>query len=307
MPPYLPRISIITPSLNQGAFIEQTIRSVLDQGYSNLEYIIIDGGSQDETVEIIRTYSDQLEYWCSEPDRGQTYAINKGVRRATGDIVAYLCSDDQYLPGTFRIVAETFSRFPEKKWLAGACRYFQPDGTENLWAPESPPKDRVTLVCSPWGVPQPANFWRRELFSTYGLFRDDLNYVMDTEFQVRLALAGETPILVQKELAYSVLHEDCKSVKSEHKQLYEQSFFLDFFWDQLTRGEQVHGRVEVCFRESGVATKLGRSRVYQYQLYLKGLMKAFGVSPWLTFRRIVGTFKRLVRGGVSTLQLYLRR
>ncbi len=301
-----PKISIITPSLNQGPFIERTILSVLEQGYSNLEYIIIDGGSHDETVEIIRKYSDQLEYWCSEPDRGQTYAINKGVRRATGDIVAYLCTDDQYLPGAFDTVVETFSRFPEKSWLSGICRYLRPDGTERIWSPQPPPEDRVKLVCGPWGLPQPANFWRREVFLTHGVFRDDLDYVMDTEFQVRLALAGEIPVIVHRELAYSVLHPDCKSVKAEHMQLREQSFFLDFFWDQLTREEQGRGRVEACFRESGVAERLGRPRALQYLLYLKGLVKALGISPKWALRRLQRVFRRHFGKYLSVAPLDLR-
>lgn len=292
MPPYLPRISIITPSLNQGAFIEQTIRSVLDQGYPNLEYIIIDGGSSDGSMDIIRKYSDRLAYWCCEQDRGQTDAINKGISQANGDIVAYLCSDDRYLPGAFDIVVEAFSRFPEKSWLAGICRYSRLDGAEYIWSPQLPPDDRVLLVCGPWGVPQPANFWRRKVFLTHGVFRDDLDYVMDTEFQVRLALAGETPIIVHKELAYSTLHPDCKSVKYEHRQLREQSLFLDFFWDQLKREEQVRGRIEACFRESGVAAKLGRTRTYQYLLYLKGLVKALRISPRWTVKRLQGVLRR---------------
>lgn len=288
----LPKISIVTPSLNQGAFLDQTIRSVLDQNYPNIEYIIIDGGSRDQSVEIIRKHSGHLAYWCSEPDQGQTHAINKGLGHATGDIVAYLCSDDQYLPGTFDTVVETFARFPEKNWLAGACRYSRPDGTEYTWVPQPPSGDRVVLVCAPWGVPQPGNFWRREIFSTYGLFREDLNYVMDTEFQVRLALAGETPIITEKVLAYSVLHPDCKSVKAEDMQLREQSRFLHLFWDQLTNEERLRGRVALCFRDSGIAAKLGRACTIQYLLYLKGLLRAFGISPTLTLKRLGGTLRR---------------
>src|SRR5262245_41237730 len=100
-----PRISIVTPSYNQGKFIEETIRSVIDQGYTNLEYIIIDGGSTDESIDIIRRYEKHLAYWVSESDRGAADAISKGFTRATGEIFAYLNSDDVYLPGTLQTIA----------------------------------------------------------------------------------------------------------------------------------------------------------------------------------------------------------
>ena len=287
-----PVLSVITPSLNQGAYLERTIRSVLDQGYPNLEYIVIDGGSTDGSVEIIRKYSGHITFWCSEPDAGQTHAINKGLRRASGDIVAYLCSDDQYLPGTLAKVADYFAQAPQKNWLAGICRYRRPDGTEYTWLPEPPPSDRVALVCGPWGVPQPANFWRRELFSRYGLFREEIDYVMDTEFQVRLALAGEMPLIVQTELAYSILHPDCKTIKAEPMQLREQSLFLGFFGDRLTDEERTRGRIALCFRESGIARKLGRGRGVQYLLYLRGLLNALSISPNLTLRRLGGAVRR---------------
>ena len=114
-----PKISVVTPSYNQGQFIEQTIRSVLLQGYPNLEFIIIDGGSDDNTLEIIRKYENWLTYWVSEPDRGQSHAINKGIRRATGEILLWLNSDDLVLPDAFNTVVSKFVENPEVRLIIG--------------------------------------------------------------------------------------------------------------------------------------------------------------------------------------------
>ncbi len=117
-----PRINIVTPSYNQGRFIEGTIRSVLLQGYPNLEYIVIDGGSADGTTDVLRKYEPWLTYWVSEPDRGQSHAVNKGFKLASGEIAAWLNSDDQYLPGTLRTIAEHAQKYPEAGAWAGGGR-----------------------------------------------------------------------------------------------------------------------------------------------------------------------------------------
>src|SRR5436190_573079 len=148
-----PKLSIVTPSLNQGAFIERTIRSVLDQGYPNLEYVIVDGGSTDETVEIIRRYEDQLAWWVSEPDQGQTDAINKGIERTSGEIVAYINSDDYYLPGAFERAVEAFEG-TDRSWIAGASLDLDEQGDPTQYG-----------VIKPWppaaweGIPRGRHWW----------------------------------------------------------------------------------------------------------------------------------------------------
>lgn len=115
--PKYPKISIVTPSFNQAVFLEATIKSVINQNYPNLEYIIIDGGSSDGSVEIIKKYEQYLHYWCSEADGGQYDAINKGFRHSTGEIMGWINSDDMYLPWAFKTVADIMSTLPEIEWL----------------------------------------------------------------------------------------------------------------------------------------------------------------------------------------------
>jgi glycosyltransferase involved in cell wall biosynthesis len=233
-----PKLTVITPSFNQGAFIERTIRSVLDQGYEPLEYLIVDGGSTDETVDVIRRYEDRIAWWVSESDDGQTDALNKGLRRATGAVVAYINSDDYYLPGAFEHVVRAFETAPEARWVVGACRFVNADGSlRNVWTPELPGRRRQWWMLDPWGVPQPSSFWRRELFAELGPFREDMHYVFDTEHALRLAYAGHMPGLIDAELAVRVIHEEAKSW-DRRPFTEEQKRFVDLFGPALTSRER---------------------------------------------------------------------
>lgn len=186
----LPRITVITPSLNQGEFIEQTIESVLSQDYADLEYIVMDGGSTDGTLDVLRRYEGQLS-WVSEPDRGQSHAINKGLQRASGEVVAYLNSDDLYEPGALLKVGQFFLQHPEAAWLSGRCRIINQNGQEvrkwmtlikNFWLRIG--SYRVLQVLD--YISQPATFWRREVMQKIGSFDEELQYAMDYDYSLRV-------------------------------------------------------------------------------------------------------------------------
>lgn len=187
----LPKITIITPTLNQGKYIEKTILSVLNQNYPNLEYIIFDGGSTDGTIEILQKYSDKL-IWFSEPDRGQSHAINKGLLKATGDIIGIINSDDEYEIGALHKVGLYFSSHPKAMWLTGRCKII--DENDNVIIPwVSLYKTflltfhNYDLLCIVDYISQPATFWRREVMAEIGLFDENLKYVMDYEYWLRIS------------------------------------------------------------------------------------------------------------------------
>ncbi|BAS59572.1 family 2 glycosyl transferase [Leptolyngbya boryana NIES-2135] len=176
----VPKISIVTPSFNQAPFLEATLQSVLSQNYPNLEYIVIDGGSTDGSVEIIKRYESQLHYWCSEPDAGQYAAINKGFSHATGEIMAWLNSDDMQCPWALKTVASIMSELSEVEWLTtlnpglwdwyGFCLgfravpgYDRSAFLEGRYLPHSPKTLRGI-----GSIQQESTFWRRSLWEKIG-------------------------------------------------------------------------------------------------------------------------------------------
>lgn len=185
----LPRITVITPSYNQGAFIGQTIESVLAQGYPNLEYIVMDGASTDNTLDVLKGYAGRLT-WFSEKDRGQSHAINKGFRMATGEVVAFLNSDDLYLPGALQTIGEYFAGHPGSSWVTGRCRIIDQDNRvirrgitqyKNLWLHMA---NYQTLQITNY-VSQMATFWRREVIERVGEIDESLHYAMEYDFWLR--------------------------------------------------------------------------------------------------------------------------
>lgn len=218
----MPRITVITPSFNQAGFLEQTIRSVLLQGYENLEYLVIDGGSTDGSREIIAHYDRWLNWWESTPDRGQSHAINKGLMRATGEIVCWLNSDDYYTPGTLEMVGRTLAADSGHKALAGhVLKVFsgRPDaGIPNRPDPCEPVllegrfegRRRLLEIWKPYQMHQAAIFWRRELTSEIGLLDETLNLVMDFDYWARMS-RYTTFLNIDQVLAVCHYHPEAKT------------------------------------------------------------------------------------------------
>lgn len=206
----LPKISVVIPSYNQGCFIEETIRSVLLQGYPNTELIIIDGGSQDGTLDIIHKYEPWISYWVSEPDRGQSHAINKGIKNAGGDILLWLNSDDICLPGAFQRVVMAFQQDPETAIVTGQARLI--DAQANIIGElRSRFSSWEELATNPGNsIRQISSFFARRLFDDLGLVDEDLQIAMDTELLVRFT-QQHVPLILDEYLTAYRVHGDTKS------------------------------------------------------------------------------------------------
>jgi glycosyltransferase involved in cell wall biosynthesis len=179
---------VVTPSYNQGEFLEQTIRSVLLQGYPNLEYFVIDGGSSDRSVDIIKKYESYLAYWVSEPDRGQSHAINKGFERSTGEIMCWLNSDDYYFADTLVTVAENLASGTGNYALVGHCMQVFTDGRPSVSHKGNfEDLQRLLEFWKGYQMHQSAIFWRREVFEKIGFLDENQHYIMDFDYWVRMA------------------------------------------------------------------------------------------------------------------------
>lgn len=214
-----PAISIVTPSFNQGKFLEATIRSVLMQGYPSLEFIIVDGGSSDNSVEIIRKYEPWLTSWTSERDRGQSEAINKGMQRASGVLVNWLNSDDYYLPGALHKVALAYLEHGAKDCaIIGKCRWLNTRGKVLFEQLPVSVKPLSVAACGENWIPQPAGFFTRKAFWDSGGLDLDEHYAMDFDLYVKLA--KQVPFFRLDEcLAVALSHEEAKTKARREKML----------------------------------------------------------------------------------------
>jgi glycosyltransferase involved in cell wall biosynthesis len=283
-----PKISIVTPSFNQGQFLEETILSVLNQNYPNLEYIVIDGGSKDETVDVIRRYEDRLTYWASEKDRGQVHAINKGIAKATGDIFAFINSDDVYLPGAFASVADYFEAYPESEWVCGDTIMFgkgHPTELIQSVVPES------AAHCLSWAytAPQPGHFWKRSLVE--GGFDESWRYDFDHDLYVRLLLSGHRCEHIPLPFAAYRLHEASKTVADATRFMEEFDQSAEAYEGDLEGSDRRWCRSTRFLRLSYAASEAGQTKEGA-----RWLMRALVTYPeGLVQRNFWGCLRKLAR------------
>ena len=246
----LPKISIVTPSFNQGQYIEQTIRSVLDQGYPNLEYIIIDGGSTDNTVEIIKKYADRISYWVSEPDKGQSDALNKGLAKCTGDIFNWINSDDWLEPGALEKVAEAFS-VNDADIICGYSRIFKDTNGEEMMKHRSELFNDTEATLVRQRINQPGMFYKFPVIRDLGGINSNLHYSMDLELWFKyLCSKGQSKIkLTDHLLAHFRIHDQSKTGVDEQKFREEEkavwyylltSLKVDKAWSSFFAGEKTY-------------------------------------------------------------------
>lgn len=203
------RISIVTPSYNQEQYIEETIRSVLLQGYPNLDYIIIDGGSRDGSVEIVRKYEKYLTYWVSESDGGQSHAINKGFAKSSGNILCWINSDDMFKPGTLEMVARIFPDTSIPAWLIGSSEIIDSKGAIiRLKSPKNISFKNMLLWHKNW-FPQQSTFWTRPMWEVTNSLDESLYYAMDFSLWINMFKVS-SPILVENPLACYRFQDNAK-------------------------------------------------------------------------------------------------
>ena len=218
------KISVIMPSFNQGQFIDKSILSILNQSHDDVELIIMDGGSSDKSVDVIKKYQENITYWQSKPDGGQSAAINEGMKKATGDICCWLNSDDLLAENCLTQVAKYFTEYDDCQWLVGKGKCLAQNGTE---IDRSPNGLEFEDLCD-WdnnGLNQPSVFWRKSLWESVGGLKENLNFCMDFELWLRFAKASKAHKLNEL-LAISVLHDEMKTETGKAELFVEHNLVL---------------------------------------------------------------------------------
>lgn len=273
-----PRISVVTPSYNQGQFLEETIRSVLLQGYPNLEYIVVDGGSTDGSVEILRKYEPCLRAWTSERDGGQADAINKGFARATGEILAWLNSDDVYLPGVLETAAETLHGHPGWGLVYGECQIIdERSRLTDLWRSPDFSLAELPFRCF---IPQQTVFVRRQVIDRVGVLNTRLHYALDYDLWLRIAPAYP----VHRIPLFLAQHRKCpgtKTVSSPDAFWPEIVAILRNFFAEPALPPKVRALEQEAHAVAFLHEALQRFRLGELKAAQRALRNAFALVPQL--------------------------
>jgi glycosyltransferase involved in cell wall biosynthesis len=231
-----PQFSIITASFNQAVFLEETLRSVRDQGRSDVEHLVLDGGSGDGSVEVLRAHDDTIAYWRSAPDGGQSAAWNEGVQRSRGSIIAFLNSDDVLQPGALDEMARLADESPDAEWFIGGTRYFGDDSRDLVYPGRAPARASDVLYFGAYS-PQPGQFFRRSLVERVGAFDESLHFSFDFDFFVRCALADARVASTVRIVAGFRFHGASKTVTQDSVQQRETRTVESRYWVEVERRE----------------------------------------------------------------------
>ncbi len=264
-------VSVVTPSLNQGGFIEETIKSVLSQDYSKIEHIVVDGGSTDSTTDILAHFEGRIR-WVSEPDRGQADAVNKGFSMARGEILGWLNSDDTYLPGAISTVAEYFARHPEVVMVYGDAYFIDRDG--RITGEYSTEQFRFERLAESCYICQPTVFIRAEVFKKIGDLNVDLQTCMDYDYWIRIGKYYPSTMIAflkGKHFANSRMHSETKTTVLQEKH-YEEC---------LETVKRHFGSISdswICAYMNVIGVKEQMKRYEKSTLFIKAFKRLFYVT-----------------------------
>ena len=245
---HYPSISVVIPSFNQGQYIEETLLSVIGQGYPNLEILVIDGGSTDNTVEILEKYSDKISYWHSKKDNGQADAINQGMKLSSGEVVCWLNSDDMYLPGTLLDIGKRFyGRVEECHLVYGAAVTINQSDEKLIGGAETAaPFDAFTLTYFDYIV-QPSSFWTRKLWYSTGELDTSYKYVLDWEWFLRASKIAEFEYVPRfySVYRYHPFHKTSNGAAERRKEICDivKNFSSKYWLDLYTEAEKNQSKI----------------------------------------------------------------